>query len=135
MALAAGLLVAFCALMAGEGVYYRLQAERFDAASIAEFRAAVPDVTRRVIPAEAERLLAARLSGLGGGEASSYLQLMAALGELTSGNERVRICLSRRSIAILPISTHSTPAPARWVLRLRMVVRARGGRPSRASLR
>lgn len=89
--LAAGLLVAFCALMAGEGVYYRLQAERFDAASIAEFRAAVPDVTRRIIPAEAERLLAARLSGLGGGEASSYLQLMAALGELTSGNERVRI--------------------------------------------
>ena len=36
-------------------------------------------------------MLAARLSGLGGGEASSYLQLMAALGELTSGNERVRI--------------------------------------------
>jgi len=91
LALAAGLLVAFCALMAGEGVYYRLQAERFDEASVAEFRAAVPEVTRRVIPAEAERLLDARLAGLGGGEASPFLQLMAALAELTAENEAVRV--------------------------------------------
>jgi general secretion pathway protein L len=91
LALAAALLVGFCALLAGEGVYYRLQAGRFDAASIAEFRAAVPEVTRRVIPAEAERLLEARLAALGGGEASSYLQLMAALAALTDDNDRVRV--------------------------------------------
>lgn len=91
LALAVGLLVAFCALMAGEGLYYRLQAARFDAASVAEFRAAVPEVTRRVIPAEAGRLLRARLAGLGGGETSPFLQLMAALAELTAETDTVRI--------------------------------------------
>jgi general secretion pathway protein L len=90
-ALAAGLLLAFCLLTGGEAVYYRLQASRFDAAAVAQFRAAVPEVTRPVIPAEAERLLNGRLAALGGGDASPFLQLMAALSELTAANESVRI--------------------------------------------
>ena len=89
--LAAALLLGFIALIAGEGMYYRLQAERFDEATVAEFRAAVPEVQRTVIPAEAERLLGDRLAGLGGGGTSSFLQLTSALAELTSGNEQVRI--------------------------------------------
>ena len=45
-----------------------------------------------MIPAEAERLLGDGLARLGGGETgSSFLQLMAALSELTEGNEAVRI--------------------------------------------
>lgn len=92
LALAAALLAGFCLLMGGEGVYFSLQADRFDAAAVAEFRAARPDITRRVIPAEAERLLNESLARLGGGEAtSSFLQLMAALAELTEGSETVRI--------------------------------------------
>ena len=90
-ALAAALLAAFCLLTGGEAVYYRLQADRFDAASVAQFRAAVPEVTRPVIPAEADRLLGERLAALGGGEASPFLQLMAALSELTAENDSVRI--------------------------------------------
>ena len=92
LALAAALLAGFCLLMGGEGVYFSLQADRFDAAAVAEFRAARPDITRRVIPAEAERLLNDSLARLGAGEAtSSFLQLMAALAELTEGSETVRI--------------------------------------------
>lgn len=91
-ALAAALLAGFCLLIGGEGIYYRMQADRFDDAAVAEFRAAMPQVTRRVIPAEAERLLGDGLARLGGGETgSSFLQLMAALSELTEGNEAVRI--------------------------------------------
>ena len=91
-ALAAALLVGFGLLTGGEGLYYRMQADRFDTATIAEFRAAMPQVTRRVIPAEAERLLGDGLARLGGGETgSSFLQLTAALAELTAGSETVRI--------------------------------------------
>ena len=91
-ALAAALLVGFCLLTGGEGLYYRMQADRFDAATIAEFRAAMPQVTRRIIPAEAERLLGDGLARLGGGESgSSFLQLSAALAELTAQSETVRI--------------------------------------------
>ncbi|WP_300528774.1 type II secretion system protein GspL [Maricaulis sp.] len=90
-ALAAGLLIAFGALLGSEAMYYRLQADRFDAASVAVFRSAVPEVTRRVIPAEAERILGDRIAALGGGETSSFLLHVTALSELTAGNERVRI--------------------------------------------
>jgi general secretion pathway protein L len=81
----------FAALLGGEAVYYQMQASRFDAASVARFQAALPEVTRRVVPAEAARLLEARINGMGGGETSSFLQLTAALAELVADNERVRI--------------------------------------------
>ncbi|WP_203291641.1 type II secretion system protein GspL [Maricaulis parjimensis] len=91
-ALAAALLAGFCLLTGGEGLYYRMQADRFDEATVAEFRAAMSNVTRRVIPAEAERLLGDGLARLGGGESgSSFLQLSAALAELTADTESVRI--------------------------------------------
>lgn len=90
-ALAAGLLLAFAALLGSEAMYYRFQADRFDEASVAVFRSAVPEVTRRVIPAEAERILGDRIAALGGGETSSFLLHVAALAELTADNERVRI--------------------------------------------
>lgn len=88
---AAALAFGFAALFIGEGVYYRIQADRFDTASIEVFRQAVPEVTRRVIPAEAERLLRDRITALGGGESSSFLQLTSALAQLIEGNERVRV--------------------------------------------
>lgn len=90
-ALAAALLLAFAALLGSEAMYYRAQADRFDEASIAVFRSAVPEVTRRVIPAEAERILGDRIAALGGGETSSFLLHAAALAELTEDNDRVRI--------------------------------------------
>lgn len=89
--MAAALLIGLGLLTIGEGVYYRIQAERYDEASVAVFRQAVPEVTRRVIPAEAERLLRERIAGLGGGETSSFLQLTAALTALVEDNERVRV--------------------------------------------
>lgn len=89
--MAAGLLLAFCLLLGGETIYYRLQAERFEEATLAEFNHAVPDFGRAVIPAEAERLLRARVERLSGDGQSAFLQLVTALDELTDGNDRVRI--------------------------------------------
>lgn len=89
--LAAAFLLAFAGLLGAESIYYRYQADRFEQASVDVFRRAVPEVTRRVIPAEAERMLRARIEGLGGGDASSFLQLTGALGRLTENNDRVRI--------------------------------------------
>ena len=104
--LAAAVLLAFCALVAGETAYYRYQSGRFDAATVAEFRAAVPGVDRAVFPAEAERLLDARLAAIGGGETSPFLQLMAGLTELTADSDSIRIDHVRfdRSRAELSVS-------------------------------
>lgn len=89
--LAACAVFGFAALLGGEAMYFKSQAQRFDAASVALFQYAVPEVTRRVVPAEAERILQTRIAGLGGGDASSFLQLTAALAELVAENDRVRI--------------------------------------------
>ena len=104
--LAAAVLLAFCALVGGEAAYYRFQSGRFDAATVAEFHAAVPGVDRAVFPAEAERLLDARLAAIGGGEASPFLQLMAGLTELTADSDSIRIDHVRfdRSRAELSVS-------------------------------
>jgi len=61
--MAAALAITLAGLMLAEGFYYRFQAERFDTASVAVFRNVVPEMTRRVIPAEAERLLRERIGG------------------------------------------------------------------------
>ncbi|MGK0265820.1 MAG: general secretion pathway protein L [Maricaulis sp.] len=89
--LAACAALGFALLLGGEAMYFQHQAQRFDTASLALFQHTVPDVTRRIVPAEAERILQARIAGLGGGDASSFLQLTAALAELVAQNERVRI--------------------------------------------
>jgi general secretion pathway protein L len=91
LAMAAGLLLAFCLLMAGEALYYRFQAERFETATVAVFNHAVPDLGRPVIAAEAERLLADRLARLEGNGQSAFLQLVTALDDLTADSERIRI--------------------------------------------
>lgn len=89
--MAAGLLLAFCLLIGGETIYYRVQAERFETATLAEFNHAMPEVGRAVIPAEAERLLRTRVEHLSGDGQSAFLQLVTALDELTDGNDRIRI--------------------------------------------
>ncbi|WP_417487428.1 type II secretion system protein GspL [Maricaulis sp.] len=89
--MAAGLLLAFCLLIGGETIYYRVQSERFETATLAEFNHAMPEVGRAVIPAEAERLLRARVERLSGDGQSAFLQLVSALDELTDGNDRIRI--------------------------------------------
>ncbi|MEC9250458.1 MAG: type II secretion system protein GspL, partial [Pseudomonadota bacterium] len=89
--LASGLVVGYCGLLLGEAFYFQYQAERFDAAAIAEYRALNPQFTRATIPAEVDRLLRNELRDLGGGDSSIFLQLSAALTELVAEDERVRI--------------------------------------------
>ncbi|WP_291841903.1 type II secretion system protein GspL [Maricaulis sp.] len=89
--MAAGLLLAFCLLIGGETAYFRLQADRFEAATIDQFNHAIPDFGRPVIAAEAERFLADRVARLEGTGPSVFLQLLAALDELTAESERVRV--------------------------------------------
>ncbi len=91
-ALAAAAVIIFAALLIGESVYYRYQADRFEQASIDVYREVNPSFTRATIPAEVERLLRQDLARLGGGaDTSSFLSLAAALVSLTEDNERVRI--------------------------------------------
>ncbi|OLF71060.1 hypothetical protein AWH62_13455 [Maricaulis sp. W15] len=89
--MAAGLLVAFCTLLGGETVYFRLQAARFETATIAQFNHAIPDFGRSVIAAEAERFLSERVARLEGTGSSAFLQLLAALDDLTAESDRIRI--------------------------------------------
>jgi len=89
--MATGLLLAFCVLLGGETVYFRVQAERFEVATIEQFNYAIPDFGRPVIAAEAERLLAARVARLDGDGTSVFLQLLSALDDLTSESERIRV--------------------------------------------
>jgi general secretion pathway protein L len=106
--LAAGLLLAFCLLIGGETIYYRLQAERFETATLAEFDHAMPDFGRAVIPAEAERLLRARVERLSGDGQSAFLQLITALDELVDGNDSVRIDHVRYDPARAALSVGAT---------------------------
>lgn len=91
LAMAAALLVGFGLLLGGETVYYRLQADRFEAATLAVFRHARPDFGRPVIAAEAERLLRDQANALAGDDESVFLQLLAALDALTEEAETVRV--------------------------------------------
>lgn len=91
-ALAAGTLLVFGLLYGGEAMYFRYQADRFEQSSLALFQSEFSDVSARLSIPMARRILDQRLAGAGGGDRSvSFLQLAAALAELTESHDSVRI--------------------------------------------